>query len=409
MKIVGLVAEYNPFHNGHLYHIQKAKELTGADAVLIVMSGNYVQRGAPAVMPKHLRAQMALESGADAVVELPACYATGSAEYFAAGAVSTLNRLGCIDSICFGSECGDYESLRQIAEILSEEPGDYKNYLKKALREGHSFPKSRQMALNACLRGNSSDALLLSPNNILGIEYAKALYRQNSHIKGYTIKRRMSGYHDIHLSEGLSSASAIRRALTGNDGLHFLKEQVPPSSYSIIKDAHGLCSPVCADDFSLLLKYRLLTETADSLTCYMDVTEDLANRIMNHINEFTSISQFCQLMKTKDMTYARISRSLFHILLGITYEQMQESEGSGICQYVRILGFRKDSSHVLSFMKKHAQIPLITKLTQADSLSGIGGKMLRQDIFASDLYESVVTDKFGTPFINEYQKQLKRI
>ena len=184
MKIVGLIAEYNPFHNGHLYHIRKAKEITGADAVLVIMSGNYVQRGTPAIMPKHLRAQVALESGVAAVFELPVCYATGSAEYFATGAVSLLNHLGCVDALCFGSECGDYALLERIAGILTEEPDDYTFYLKEALRKGLSFPRARQQALSSYLKDENVDQVLDEPNNILGIEYIKALYQTGSLIKG---------------------------------------------------------------------------------------------------------------------------------------------------------------------------------------------------------------------------------
>ena len=144
MNIVGLITEYNPFHNGHLYHIQEAKRVTGADAAVVIMSGNFVQRGTPAIMPKHLRVKAALLSGADLVLELPVCFATGSAEFFSMGSVALLDSLGCIDSICFGSECGDSKTLGKIARILAEEPGDYKNVLQDALRKGVSFPQARQ-------------------------------------------------------------------------------------------------------------------------------------------------------------------------------------------------------------------------------------------------------------------------
>ena len=157
MKIVGLITEYNPFHNGHLYHIEKAKEITGADFVIVVMSGDYVQRGAPAIMPKHLRAEIALEAGVDLLFELPVCYAVGSAEYFAKGAVSLFERLGCIDSICFGSECGDYGLLARIAHILADEPEGYRLALKNALKKGMSFPLARQTALKEYLQDDMLD------------------------------------------------------------------------------------------------------------------------------------------------------------------------------------------------------------------------------------------------------------
>ena len=350
MKIVGLIAEYNPFHNGHLYHIRKAKEITGADAVLVIMSGNYVQRGTPAIMPKHLRAQVALESGVAAVFELPVCYATGSAEYFATGAVSLLNHLGCVDALCFGSECGNYALLERIAGILTEEPEDYTFYLKEALRKGLSFPRARQQALSSYLKDENVDQVLDEPNNILGIEYIKALYQTGSLIKGYTIQRKESGYHDRDLSGNYSSASAIRRLLAQagssihlrsdsiydepplSDVLTRLEDQVPSACIDLLRDTHLIRYPVYANDFSLLLKYRLMNETSDSLMKYLDITEDLANRIMNHIDDLISYEQFCDLLKSRDLTYTRISRSLLHILLQIKTADMLDYQARGNCQ-----------------------------------------------------------------------------
>ena len=428
MKVVGLITEYNPFHNGHLYHIKKAREITGADAVLVLMSGNFVQRGAPAVMPKHLRTEIALGAGVPVILELPVCFAVGSAEYFAAGAISLFEKLGCIDAICFGSECGDLEILTRIAHAAADEPEEYCLALKDALRKGFSFPRARQAALGSYLNDDRIDAVIEQPNNILGIEYIKALYQKKSPIKIYTIKRIVSGYHDEHLSgEGYSSASAIRKLLayTGSS-LHLeaeglfdepalsevltrLENQVPPSCIRLLEEMHRSRYPVYANDFSLLFKYKLLTETADSLMRYMDVTEELANRIIRHANDFVSFDQFCDLLKTRDVTHTRISRCLFHILLGITADNMQEYRDEGFCQYARILGFRKDSIHLLSFLKHHSGIPLLTKLTQTNGLSNTGLKMLKQDIFAANLYESVITNKFKIPFINEYWQQVVKI
>ena len=283
MKIVGLITEYNPFHNGHLYHLEQALDITGADAAIALMSGNYVQRGAPAIMPKHLRAQVALEAGVPLVLELPVCYATGSAEYFASGAVSLFQRLGCVDAICFGSECGDYSLLERIAQVTAEEPEEYRFSLQEALREGMSFPLARQMALKQYFRDELPSEILEQPNNILGIEYIKALRRQNSPIKAYTIKRKVSGYHDEHLSESYSSASAIRRLLeaagkaihleseglfdepTLSEALTRLEGQVPPACIRFLEETHRRRYPVYANDFSLLFKYRLLTESRESL------------------------------------------------------------------------------------------------------------------------------------------------
>lgn len=414
MNIVGLITEYNPFHNGHLYHIQEAKRVAKADAAVVIMSGNFVQRGAPAIMPKHLRAKSALLSGADLVLELPVCFATGSAEFFAMGAIALLDSLGCVDSICFGSECGASEILGKIAKILSEEPDDYKKALQNALRKGMSFPQARQHALQEYFINNHFDAnaladVLSQPNNILGIEYMKALYQRNSSMKAYSIRRIGAGYHESELTEKYSSASAIRQSLAKDSLSENIYRQLPFAAQTIMKETFDMRYPVYANDFSLILKYKLLQETKKSLTSYMDVSEDLANRIINLRNDFQSFDGFCNTLKTKDMTYARISRGLLHILLDIRTEHLANYKKNGYCHYAHILGFRKSSAELLSLLKGTSKVPLLTKLTQTEDLSEAGCQMLHQDIFASDLYESMITDKFDTPFINEYQQQIVRV
>lgn len=426
MKIVGLIAEYNPFHNGHLYHIRKAKEITGADTVVVVMSGDFVQRGAPAIMPKHIRAEVALEAGVPLVLELPVCFSTGSAEYFAEGAISLFEHLGCIDSICFGSECGDYDTLEKIACVITEEPKEYKELLKSYLSQGASFPLARQWALREYFQDEGLSEALEQPNNILGVEYIKALRRRKSSMKAYTIKRIVSGYHDDSLNSGYSSASAIRKLLAyslrfeGNkkeklgmfdepslsEMMMRLEQEVPKSCIRFLEETHHIRYPVYSNDFSALLGYKLLTETSESLTEYLDVNEDLANRILRHTNHLITIDQFCQFLKTKDITYSRISRCLFHILLDIKKEHMERYKNNGYCQYARVLGFRKDGQKILSLIKKYSDTPLITKLSHADSLSETGQQMIAGDIFAANLYERIVTEKYKEPFRNEYTQQV---
>lgn len=414
MKIVGIITEYNPFHNGHLYHIQKAKELTKADAVIAVMSGDFMQRGAPAIMPKHLRAKAALLAGVDVVLELPVCYATGSAEFFAGGAIALLESLGCVDSICFGSECGDIEKLKQIAHILNKEPIAYKNVLHAELKAGNSFPKARQKALAAYLAEDSCADLLAQPNNILGIEYIRALSRYSSNISVHTIQRQGAAYHETALTQDYSSASAIRSSLrsfecgtTSKTGsLSHLKGHMPDVCCQLIEEAYQTRYPVYTDDFSLLLKYKLLSENTQSLSSYLDVSEELANRIERNKNAFRSFEQFCDLLKTKELTYTRVSRALLHIILDIKKEHLLSFHQHGISYYARVLGFRKESAQVLKECKNHSSVPLLTKLSQSDGISPLGTYMLKQDVFAADLYESVVTQKYGTPFINEHSQSM---
>lgn len=400
MKVAGLITEYNPFHKGHLYHIEQTKKVTGADTVIAVMSGNFVQRGAPAIMPKHLRTKCALLSGISAVMELPVCYAVSSAEYFSMGAVSLLDKLGCVDAVCFGSECGEIQILEEIADILAEEPDDYKASLKDALKAGLSFPLARQQALKQYA------GILSAPNNILGIEYLKALKRLDSPIKAYTIRRAGAGYHDTAISHDFSSASAIRANI---DTPSVMERQIPKDCLAAIQDAYRQKFPIQSNDFSLLLKVRLLSETADSLTRYADVNPELANRIVNCRNHFLNLEQFCELLKTKELTYSRISRALFHILLEITRQDMANYGQAGRIFYARMLGFREADAALLGLIKRKSQIPVITRLSQKKLLDFPGSSMLNTDIYAADLYESVVTERYQIPFINERQQSVIKL
>jgi len=402
MSVVGIIAEYNPFHKGHQFHIEQAKAKTGADAVVVVMSGNFVQRGAPAIMPKHLRTKVALQCGASLVLELPTCYATGTAEQFAYGAVSMLHQLGIVDTLCFGSECGDMNSLQELATILTQEPDAYRQSLQENLRKGLSFPAARVAALEETYPNKDFAAILSKPNNILGIEYLKALKRLNSSISPVTIARQGAEYHEDALQELFSSATAIRHSIAQNI-IEPVLDQIPNSSISLFQENYEKRFPVMTNDFSLMLKYRLLNETKQSIQIYADMSEELANRIFNCINQFETFEQFCELLKTKELTYSRISRALLHVLLGIRKIDMKEIE------YARILGFRETDVSLLSEIKKKSSIPLVSKLTSTKDLNEDACEMLNADIRTSNLYLSLITDKYKTPFINEYEHPIVRI
>lgn len=429
MKIVGLITEYNPFHNGHLRHIQEAKRISGADTVLVVMSGDYVQRGVPAIMPKRIRAEMALKCGASAVFELPVCYATGSAELFAEGAVSFLDRLKIVDSICFGSECNDLDAMSHIAEILSEEPEEYRARLRSHLKKGASFPAARQSALLEDPRAARFQSVLKDPNNILGIEYLKALRRFGSRMEPFTIRREGSHYHDSALSSSrLSSASAIRSLLaysgssihTEESGSRYeedgpagifgeLEEQVPACCLELLRDCYRVQYPIFQNDFSLLLKYKLLNKHPQSLLRYMDTSEELANRICGQLDNFFNYRQFCELLKTREVTQTRINRALLHIMLGTKKKDVNEYIQNGYHFYARLLGYRKDREKVLTKIFRESSIPLLARLQDAEELPQAGKKLLRNDILASNLYSSVITEKYRTAFRNEYRQALIRI
>ncbi len=434
MKITGLITEYNPFHNGHLYHIEKAKEVTGADAVLVVMSGDFVQRGEPAIFSKEIRVHAALASGASAVFELPVVYATGSGEFFAAGAVSFLNALGCVDSICFGTECGNVELLSSIADLLLEEPEIYRQSLQRNLRQGKSFPVAREEALIEVLGDEKIlREILQTPNNILGIEYLKALKKLNSSMKPYTIRREGASYHENSLGWKFDSATSIRQVFRQKEEVHGeahlqqMKASVPEDAFEIYKEYLQEYAPATWQDYSLLLKYRLMEECSyinfdsSGLTKYLDVSENLSNRIGNHLEAYVDPESFARLLKTKELNYTRISRSLLHILLSIKTKDLQEYMENGNIFYGRLLGFRKKDAEVLSCIKKNSRIPMISKLADAKDVlkrfyeekedssvkNNLAIKMLRQDIFASELYDSARNFKEGMPGNSELRKQIR--
>lgn len=407
MKVAGVIVEYNPFHNGHLYHLEKTRKVSGADAVIALMSGDFVQRGTPAFLSKYLRTSMALEAGADLVIQLPLPCATGSAEFFAEGGVSLFNALGCVDVLSFGSESGNLAALSSLAHTLAEEPDAYRRLLSSYVKEGNSFPKARQLALRDYLKeGDQTPCLLSSPNNILGIEYLKALFRSNSSILPLTIAREGAGYHQLEEVDGFGSATSIRMQLSGDDAPNFSRicRQMPSFAFRMLQSQFHLQYPVAFEDFSFALRYRLLQETEESLCRYRDITPDLARRILNHLDAYDTLEAFCALLHSKEMTLGRIRRCLLAVLLGITREEtdMVKKEPP----YARVLGVKKGSAPVLSLLNKTSSIPVLSRLSQADSLTETGKKLLEKEIFASNLYGSVIQQKYGTPYLSEYKRPL---
>lgn len=416
MKVVGVIAEYNPFHNGHKYHLEKVKELTGADFCIVVMSGDFVQRGAPALIDKYSRAKMALLNGADLVLELPLYYATSSAENFAAGAVALLDRLGIVDTICFGSECGDISILNTIAEILVEEPEDYLDALRRNLKEGLSYPSARNTALTHTRKELSEHlSVLRSPNNILGIEYLKALRRRKSSIVPFTNLRIGSDYHDTRMRQNQSSAIAIRQSLERMDNLLFIASQVPTNVFQIMEEHFHINYPIYQQDISLLLKHRLLQYQQKGYTEFVDVTEDLSDKILKNLEFYKSCGDFCELLKSKDMTYTRISRCLLHILLDVKKDTLQKFIADDYIYYARILGLKQSSTDMLNAIKLTSSVPLLSKLADAENILNTvphaehALEMLQSDIFAAHIYDSVATDKYRTVLPNEYRRQIVKV
>lgn len=405
MKTVGIIAEYNPFHNGHLYQLKKAKEISQADYCIVVMSGDFTQRGTPAIFDKYIRCRMALLAGADLVIELPVIYATASAETFAMGAVSILSALH-VDALCFGSECGSLMSLQEISNVLQNEPPEFQSRLSDMLKNGVSYPAARQSALSGVL--HLPEDLLSSPNNILGIEYLKALSRLSSMGKHVmtpiTIKREGEGY----LSEDLPcdrfcSALALRKKILCGD--YSLNDYIPAQILPVFKEACEGKIALCADDFSSLLFEKLLSGQDCGYTAYADITKDLSDKIRKTLFSFTSFSSYCEnVLKSKDLTLTRIYRSMLHILLSIPYEAI-----TYLPPYARILGFREDSSLVFKLLSTE-EIPLLSNLKEAEALSSReAARCLKTDLYASHLYESIRMQKDGRPIIHEYCRPIIHI
>lgn len=378
MNTIGIIAEYNPFHKGHAYQIAEIKRQTGVQNIVVVMSGDFVQRGMPAWTDKYLRTQMALSQGVDFVFELPVVYATASAESFALGGVSLLSSLGFVDGICFGSECGDLALLQKIADFLCCPPADFDNLIKMYLTDGLSYPSAREKALTKLLEKEIENAssLLSSPNNILAIEYLKAIKQCNSPLMPFTIVRKGNAYHDNNLSGFFPSASAIRntffKAFEKNNRLHTLfsaihnnnqqdsqyllalsslKEALPDTVFQILtKNTATL--PMHSNFFSDLMYYRLMHLTQNDLDI-LDMTPELYHRIANERKNFTNYLSFIDRIKTKQYTYSRVSRVLLHLLLDIYGKDLFFP-----VPYARLLGFNKEKSALLRNIEN---IPIITK------------------------------------------------
>lgn len=424
MKIVGLITEYNPFHNGHLYHIRKSKEVTGADYCIALMSGSYVQRGAPAIYDKYVRTAMALSSGADLVLEMPVAFSTASAKEFASYGIALFTALGAVDSICFGSECGDIAPLIRIAGLLRDEPEEFSRTLKGGLKQGMTYPEARHQALLSSLSPDEQ-AILSSPNNILGIEYIRAGMAFGSPLRFHTIQREGQAYHDTEVlgaadKQGhcLASASAIRRLVASGQNPAALPlsaspvpSNLPTPAAPVTVDALSSMVPACVyrmitqeqpmfiDDFSSILNYRILKGDRAGIA---DLTPELDARIRKSALSPISFEARIQELKTRQLTYTRVSRALLHLVLDLHEADVSLYKEKGYAPYARVLGFRKGSSPLLGALKRSSFVPLITKLADAGKLlDGAALSMLRQEIEAAHIYQMIRASKGGS-FRNEY-------
>lgn len=372
MNVVGIIAEYNPFHEGHAYQIQKAKEQCGAEFAVVVMNGDFVQRGEPAIFDKYTRTKEALLGGADLIFELPVRFGLSSAGDFAMGGILALNALAFVTHLCFGTETGDLTPLLQAASFLCDEPDSYRTRVKHFVKQGILYPKARSLALAA--ESGLPTETWDSPNNILGLEYCVALQKLHSKIKPFTIRREGQGYHDNDTP-----------ALSDFPSATFLRKQIRKA---------GEKENLSLSDFSSLIGYSLLT--AKDLCRIKDITPDLSDRIWNELPKYREINEFVKTIKNPSLTTGRIKRSFFQCLFDIEKEEP-------VMPYLRVLGMKKEASSLLS-QKENASCQILTKLAfDVPKMDDTAKKLFAKDLLASDLYRQVFCHKYNQTLPNEYQ------
>ena len=387
-RVLGVIAEYNPFHNGHLYHIARSKQETGAEYVIAVISGNFVQRGNTSLINKWQKAKMALLNGVDLVIELPTIYSISSAENFAEGAIKIFNSLGIVDTISFGMETNDISTLNNIANVLYNEPKEYITLLSHELKKGNSFPKARENALLMYLNDIKRYANVLSgANNILGIEYLKAMRKTKSTITPIGIKREKVLYNDNYIVDEFASATAIRKMLITKQ-LNDISKVMPKNSYLLLgeelKNGH-----YCVDlsRFEKEIIYNLRKMKVEDIAKLPDVSEGLENSIKNAVDSCNTLEELINIVKTKRFTQTRIQRILLYALLDINKKQMETSKK--ITPYVRILGFNNNGKELISeMMNFNPKLNIVTSVKKyMDTVANKNLKeMLEKDILATNIY-----------------------
>ena len=416
MKAVGLVTEYNPFHNGHLYHLNKAMELTGADISVAVMSGDFVQRGEPAVLDKYTRTSMALNSGVNLVVELPVNYAVSSAESFAAGALKVLDYIKA-DSIAFGSESGDIERLSKLAHILCDNEDTLYKEISKYTANGISYAAARQKVVEK-LTDKDTAAMLTSSNNILAVEYLKAIIKNNYAIKPYTVQRQGDSYNDTDIRSEYASATALRENLKADN----ISEYIPVKAGLILSSNTNYIYP---DDITEVLFTRLLdilfasnydkNVFIENVMQYPDVSKEIAGRLYKSAMDMItrtvpqrseskdnwafSFGSLCEHIKTKEVPLSRIKRALVRITLGLDKKRMEKYVNE---PYIRVLGFDKKGQEYLSYIRKTVEVPLITKTADYK-------EMLLDDIHAANIYYMIVAGKYGVKELGDFVRGPVRV
>ncbi|TQR38414.1 nucleotidyltransferase [Lysinibacillus sphaericus] len=397
MQAVGIVVEYNPFHNGHAYHLEQAKKVAQADIVVAVMSGDFLQRGEPAMVDKWTRTKMALAGGVDIVIELPYVYSTAPATDFAKGAISLLSAIGC-GSFAFGSEDGSIQPFTNTFQLINNHRTEYNTLIKESLKTGASYPKSLHYAYEQLSQKFPATYIDLGqPNNILGFHYIEAATTLGSNIKPLTIPRIVAGYHDA-LQEGASIASAtgIRKALATTNTLQSVEDFLPKASFDYLADWYEKYGEFASwETFWPLLQFTLIRHTPHELTRYAEVTEGIENALIKAAKTSHSFSSFMEKIKSKRYTWTRLQRMLTHIYTGLTKEQLQSFDAPSS---IRLLGMSKKGQRYLGMHKKDIPLPLISRVAAMDDA------MLAVDIHAAEVYNlSIEQGTKGQSLPKDYQ------
>lgn len=417
MKVLGIVSEYNPFHYGHLYHLKKSKNITKSDSSIAVMSGSFVQRGEPSFIDKWTKTKMAVDNGIDLVLELPLIFSTQSAEFFAYGGIKLLDSLKIVDYISFGSELGKLKPLKFVAEIFAKEPYYFKMMLKKYLDEGNSYSVSRSLALEDFLikkgyKNYNYVNILKSPNNILAIEYLKALYKIESNIKPFTIKRRGSDYNEELFSNKCASATAIRKKVFESN-LEEIKDYLPKATYyhlnNYLKQYKSFNK---IENYSEIFLYLLRTIDKKDLSKIMDIEDGLENRIIKHSLKYNDIIKIIENTVTKRYPKTRIQRILIHLLIGLNGESFFKLKND-YPEYIRVLGMNEKGMELLKKIKQNTDIPIINKFADyKKNKKPRLNEIINYDKIGTDLYflglennESKLANKdyFISPYIKKQE------
>lgn len=384
--ILGIVSEYNPFHNGHIHHLELSKKLTKTDFTVAVMSGNFVQRGDTALVDKWTRTEMALKSGIDLVIELPTVYALSSAENFADGAVKILNSLGVVDFISFGSEIGEITPLIEVANVLYKEPKEFSSLITTQLRSGLSYPKAREIALSQFFGSSQKYSSIVSnPNNILGVEYLKSIKKHRSHIRPLTIKRDYADYNSKQEKNGIASATAIRTMIQNGKNVH---KVIPYESYELLEKCmeEGKVVPSLAV-FEKEIIYTLRKMTLSEIAELPDVSEGLENKIKAAANSCNTLDALISSIKSKRYTQSRIQRILLYALLNISQKDINQSKR--VTPYIRVLGFNKHGKRIISAIaaaNPKLKIIVSVKKFVENSTNSVLKNMISKDILATNIY-----------------------